>query len=277
MTQAAVAIPPERRTFFNSTALSSQRTGWGTPREFFDVLCRYAAGLPPDAPPESLPRPWVDPCAVATNALVPHFYSPADNGLLKTWRPPAEAPRFVIYNPPYGSPEEACHPRKCKKKRCKKRGFCLADRLPGIADWVEKGRAEAELWQMQVHGIFPRRGADWWGRMLSPPPLMAGEMLGLGLALPGALSPFQPYWPTLEWRLFRYERLAVEVIELDGRLSFIPEVGATKATTGEPQTGDDSAGFDSAVVIFHGGEPSALIDRLTRLGVPGIAQLQGRR
>jgi hypothetical protein len=87
--------------------------------------------------------------------------------------------------------------------------------------------------------------------MLQPPESEAGPFLG-GMALPGPLSPMHPYCPTLEWRLYRWRWLEVEIAVLDGRLQFRPEPGAVKATTGKPQTGKDSAGFDSAVVTFRG-------------------------
>lgn len=259
MSHAAAAQPP-RLPFYASVALSSQRKGWGTPLELFDALCRRAAGLPPDAPAATLPRPWVDPCATADNALLPRYFTPEEDGLARSWCPPTslelaalELPWYVFSNPPYGEPEEPCPPRSCKKKRCQERGHHLQTRLPGIGDWTSKAQVEALAWGLSVDMLLPHRATSWWGAMFQPLE-SAGPFLG-GVALPGPLSPMHPYWPTLEWRLYRWRWLEVEVAVLDGRLQFRPEPGAVKATTGKPQTGKDSAGFDSAVVTFRGLRP----------------------
>ena len=253
--------PPARLPFFSSVALSSQRKGWGTPLALFDALCRRAAGLPPEAPVEIIPRPWVDPCASPDNALLPRYFSPEEDGLAQSWAPPAGPrgplvlPDYVFFNPPYGEPEEACSSTRCQKLRCQQRGHHLETRLPGIEDWTAKALQEALAWGLCVEGLLPHRAASWWRAMLEPP-AAAGAFLG-GVALPGKRSPLHRYWPTLEWRLYRWEALEVEVALLDGRLPFRPEPGSTKATTGQPQTGKERAAFDSAVVRFRGLRPVA--------------------
>lgn len=241
MSADAVKLQVATRPFYSAAAFSSQDTGWRTPRPLFLALCRYESGLPPDAPEASVPMPWVDPAASKEFALVPHRFTPWEDGLVQSWRPPPGAPNFVVVNPPYGNREEACSP-VCQKKTCAKRGFCLEDRVPGIGEWVAKPRAEALTWAMRTVNILPHRGgASWFADILRPGP-EAGAWEG-GLALPGDLAPFHPYWPTSTWAVYRWRFLEVEVTALRGRVPFDPSDGSTAK---------NSAGFDSVVVTFRG-------------------------
>lgn len=240
--QLALVEEPCARPFYSARAYSSLLKGWRTPPSLFLAACRYAAGLPPDAPAEGVPRPWVDPCATASSALVQRFFGPEDNGLVQAWEPPPGAPDFVIVNPPYGNPEEAC-PARCRKKGCEKRGHHLAERVPGIEDWLGKSRAAATTWGMRTINVIPfRAGAGWFADALRPPESAAGAWL-VGQALPGHLAPFNAYWPCTSWTLYRWQRLEVEVAVLRGRLHFLAE-----------DTGEDMgpAGFDSCLLTFRG-------------------------
>lgn len=242
-------LPLAAPGFYASAAHLSERRGWGTQRPLFLALRRYAAGTPPETPEAEVPLPWVDPAATHETALVPHCYTPAEDGLVQTWCPPPGAPGFVFDNPPYGDPEEPC-PRRCKKKVCVTRGHHLAVRVPGIEDWVRKARAEALAWGMATVNLLPNRaGAGWFADMLRPPP-EAGLYVG-GQAMPGHLSPLHPYRRCASWARYRWQALEVEVAVLEGRERFIPEPGSTEKA--------DSAGFDSAVVIFRGLGPRRFI------------------
>lgn len=240
--QLALVADPGARPFFSARAYSSLLKGWRTPPELFLALCRYAACLPPDAPADQVPRPWVDPCATVASALVPHFFGPAEDGLAQAWKPPESGPDFLIVNPPYGNPEEAC-PTRCRKKTCEKRGHHLAERVPGIEDWMQKAREESLCWRMRTLNVIPyRAGAGWFADTLRPAAASSGMWLG-GQALPGHLAPFGAYWPCTSWTLYRWQRLEVEVSVLKGRQHFLTE-----------DTGEDTgpAGFDSVILTFRG-------------------------
>lgn len=232
--------------FYSGLAYSSEDTGWRTPRPLFLALCRYEAGLPPDAPEELVPLPWVDPAASRRFALVPNRFTVEDSALTKSWCPPPGAPRFVYLNPEYGNAEEVCGPR-CKKKVCSARGYHCLVRVPGIEDWVLYSRSEALAWGMTTINMLPHRGGSvWYAGMLEPGP-EAGAWLG-GHSLPGRLAPFNAYWPTSTWNLYRWQHLEVELAVLKGRVPFEPSDGS------EAKNG---AGFDSVVAFFRGRAPSA--------------------
>lgn len=232
--------------FYSGLAFSSEDGGWRTPRYLFLALCRYEAGLPPDAPEELVPMPWVDPAASRAFALVPNRFTIEDSGLTHSWCPPPGAPSFVYVNPEYGNPEEVCPPR-CKKKVCRDRGRHCLVRVPGIGDWVHYSRSEALAWGMTTINMLPHRGgSDWYAEMLNPGP-EAGAWMG-GLALPGYLSPLNPYRATSTWNLYRWQHLEVELAVLKGRETFGPSDGSE---------GKNGAGFDSVVAFFRGRMPSA--------------------
>lgn len=245
-----------RRSFYGGTAMSTTSTqDYGTPWELFDGLCRYLSGATPDAPRESLARPWVDPFASAWNALVPAYFSLpggggiAIDGLRQSWEPPPGEPEFIVFNPVYEDAEPACV-AKCRKKRCAKRGFCLSEYKPGMLDALLKAEAEAIAWGGRIAGILPARASGWFRRVIAPPSEVAGRYLH-GRAYPGERAPLDRYLPTVSTELYHYERLSIEVSRLAGRQAFRVPPGAVSATTGKP-VGEDQAGFDTLVVTWRG-------------------------
>jgi phage N-6-adenine-methyltransferase len=68
----------------NPVHFSSETDNWSTPQDFFD---KVAAEFGPFD---------LDPCADATNAKAPKFYTREDDGLSRYWR------GKVWVNPPYG-------------------------------------------------------------------------------------------------------------------------------------------------------------------------------
>lgn len=67
-----------------SVHFSSQTDNWATPQDFFDKLnAEFHFTL--------------DPCADASNAKCPKFYTKEDDGLIKSWDN-----EIVFCNPPYG-------------------------------------------------------------------------------------------------------------------------------------------------------------------------------
>ncbi len=59
------------------------------------------------------------------------YFTIADDGLSQAWH------GNVWMNHPYGDAEKACKVN-CTKKRCKKRGHCIAADNPGNAGWIDK-------------------------------------------------------------------------------------------------------------------------------------------
>lgn len=68
----------------NNVLLSSKRHDWETPQEFFDALNREFHFT-------------LDPCAMPDTAKCKKYYTPEQNGLLKSW-----SGETVFCNPPYG-------------------------------------------------------------------------------------------------------------------------------------------------------------------------------
>lgn len=68
----------------NNALLSSKRHDWETPQAFFDELDREFHFT-------------LDPCATKETAKCEKYYTPEENGLLKSW-----GGETVFCNPPYG-------------------------------------------------------------------------------------------------------------------------------------------------------------------------------
>lgn len=261
MAELDLGLPPlpeprPRRPFYAGVAMSTAGVqDYGTPWPLFDAICRCWGDTSPEAPRETLPRPWVDPFASEWNRLVPAYFSLpggggiAEDGLMQNWRPPPGAPPFIVFNPVYEESESPC-PAKCKKKRCAARGFCLSEYKPGMADALLKAEQEAMEWGGPIIGIVPARSATWFRRTIRPPAELVGSFLG-GQAYPGDLSPRAPFLKVVASEVYRYERLTVETIRLAERQTFRAAPGAVSATTGKA-LGEDPAGFDTLLVAWTG-------------------------
>lgn len=68
----------------NEALLSSKRHDWETPQDFFNALDREFHFT-------------LDPCATKETAKCEKYYTPEENGLLKSW-----GGETVFCNPPYG-------------------------------------------------------------------------------------------------------------------------------------------------------------------------------
>lgn len=126
----------------NQGMFTSKTDLWATPQEFFDKInTEFGFEL--------------DVCALPENAKCERFFTPEVDGLKQEWT------GVVWMNPPYGNPEHACK-RKCKKKVCEKRGYHVAQYIPGIVDWMEKAY-EASLNGATVVCLVPARtDTEWW-------------------------------------------------------------------------------------------------------------------
>lgn len=97
-----------------------------------------------------------DVCATPENAKHKHFWTKEDNCLTKVWS------GVCWMNPPYSKRERACK-KKCKKKRCEKRGFHLTEDKPGLYQFVEKAAIEAILGRATtVCLLAARTDVHWW-------------------------------------------------------------------------------------------------------------------
>lgn len=101
-----------------SRALYSSRSEeWGTPWELFAALEReFHFSL--------------DPCATATNAKCPKFFTKTEDGLQQDW-----SSERVFMNPPYGKT---------------------------IAQWMRKARLEAGRGALVVCLVHARTDTRWW-------------------------------------------------------------------------------------------------------------------
>ena len=121
---------------------SSDSTEWRTPRDLFERLDQEF-GFDLDA------------CATPDNALCDRYFSAKDDALSKDW-----SPSTVFMNPPYGDPEAPCKPN-CKKKKCERRGYHIAEYKPGIGDFVKKAYTES-LAGATVVCLLPARTDTRW-------------------------------------------------------------------------------------------------------------------
>lgn len=98
---------------------SSKTVEWETPQALFENLNReFDLG-------------W-DVCATHANTKLSAYWTKQEDGLVQDW-----TGKRCWMNPPYGDPENPCK-KRCVKKRCPRRGYCISEYVPGIEDWVEK-------------------------------------------------------------------------------------------------------------------------------------------
>lgn len=157
---------PDLNETTRETLFSSVRTDWNTPDDLFEER-------------HKLFNFDLDVCATPDNAKLPLFITP-EQDTFKTpwtitcfnWPPPMgrmvkEVPARCWMNPPYGNPEHPCKKNKageyrCKKKRCKKRGYHQDLYVPGIYDFMELAAGWAKKGCL-VDCLLPARtDAAWW-------------------------------------------------------------------------------------------------------------------
>jgi phage N-6-adenine-methyltransferase len=122
---------------------SSSSCEWGTPQWLFNVL-------------HEREHFTLDVCASEKNHKLPRYYTREDDCFTKPWD------GVWFCNPVYGDAEEPCHKTKCKKKRCKERGFCVTEYQPGIADFVEYGIEQAARQKSRGVYLVPARVDTEW-------------------------------------------------------------------------------------------------------------------
>lgn len=125
---------------FTHEAPVSESHDWYTPPWVFEML-GLTFDLDPCHPRERLP--WVP---------VYETYSLPDDGLALPWF------GKVWLNPPYDPPEKKCHPTKCSKKRCVKRGYHAEKDVPGLVHWMEKMHHHSEGMAL----VFARTDTEWF-------------------------------------------------------------------------------------------------------------------
>jgi site-specific DNA-methyltransferase (adenine-specific) len=130
---------------------SSEETRYGTPIDLFRKI-------------DEIFQFNLDVCAEDWNAKVDNFISPEMDGLITPWTV-AGVPARAWMNPPYGKREKACPVPyiKCKKKKCRTRGFHIDKDLPGIEDWVHRAVHQSSENGTLVSMLAPARtDTDWF-------------------------------------------------------------------------------------------------------------------
>lgn len=175
---------------------SSEETKYGTPVDFFDRI-------------NEIFHFTLDVCAEEWNAKVPNYISEEMDGLVTPWLVDGK-PVVAWMNPPYGKPEKACpvpH-AKCKKKKCKTRGFHIDKDLPGLGDWVQRAAHQSANNGATVAILVPARtDTDWFqtvfyraklicfvrNRLKFDPPPWSDNKRGDTAAFPSVVAVFSPH------------------------------------------------------------------------------------
>lgn len=151
----------------NDLHFSTGRNVTATPSPTIDMfVARYTGG-----------RPFTtDIAALASNAKAPQYVGPdhvdpARRDCLTISWPRACDGELIFLNPPYGRTENACKHTvvdgqvlsfaPCVKKRCEKRGWHTAVRIPGCELFVKKAVEEARLGS-EVFALLAARTDTGW-------------------------------------------------------------------------------------------------------------------
>jgi phage N-6-adenine-methyltransferase len=130
---------------------SSEETRYGTPKDFFKNI-------------DDIFQFDLDVCAEYWNAKVDNFITPEMDGFVTPWTV-SGGPARAWMNPPYGKTEKACPVpnTKCKKKKCRTRGYHIDKDLPGIGDWVHRAAHQSmENGSLVVMLVPARTDTDWF-------------------------------------------------------------------------------------------------------------------
>lgn len=158
----------------NRVHFQSDTVEWGTPQVALNFVYE-----------KWHPNLVLDVCAQYWNAKCGIYYS--DGALERPWAYEAAAIGGDWWmNPPYGNAEFPCK-KKCKKKRCVKRGSHCFEYTPGCADFVAKAYVEAYNHKSNGYLLIPARtDTDWWHRWIQP--ILAGTVPGDVVFWHGRLS-----------------------------------------------------------------------------------------
>jgi phage N-6-adenine-methyltransferase len=124
---------------------SSANNNWCTPKWLYERLDREH-------------KFNLDPTATAKSAKAKYYFTPDQDCLKQEWSMvtgPAGGEVRAYMNPPYGLPEAACA-KRCKKKKCVKRGHHTDKYIPGQIDFVKKAIAESRS-GVKVVCLIPAR------------------------------------------------------------------------------------------------------------------------
>lgn len=100
---------------------SSKKQCWETPQNLFDKL-------------DSIFHFDIDVCASKENAKCKKFFTEKDDLFSQEIKPGS----VCFMNPPYGNGERECvDPDKCKKEKCRDRGYHQVGNIPGIYEFVK--------------------------------------------------------------------------------------------------------------------------------------------
>lgn len=213
---------------------------WRTPKALFDAqVARWGPY-------------WLDAAATAENKLCEYHLGPgsdAEDALSVDWAPTEEIVQQyganIWLNHPYSKGENPCTP-DCAKPKCAERGYHLDRRVASSAEWMLYARNQALGEALQLGGVITcltkRAGeTQWWKDSVL-------QHSGVGAFVSGRCDPgggpaaefmnTTPYKAAM-WIELRWERLIVDIVEIEGRVDF--------DRGGE----DGSAGFPSAIVTYY--------------------------
>lgn len=92
------------------------------------------------------------------------YFTREDNGLIQNWY------GNVFLNHPFGKREKKCK-EYCTKNRCKERGYCITEDVPGNEDWINKFISEYEERKTKqgINICYAAIGDSWYIPLLSYP------------------------------------------------------------------------------------------------------------
>lgn len=102
----------------------------------------------------------LDVCSTKVDAKCDRWISPVKNAFSVQWHQEVEQHKWAWMNPPYGDPENPCHPN-CTKKKCVERGHHNRKYIPGIEDWVRRAYIESNK-GLNIVCLLPARTDTKW-------------------------------------------------------------------------------------------------------------------
>ena len=219
---------------------------WRTPKALFDAqVARWGPY-------------WLDAAATQENKLCEYHLGPGsgvEDSMSTNWAPTEEiVDRYgynIWLNHPYSKGENPCAP-DCNKPKCAERGYHLDRRIASSGEWMLYARDQAMGEALSLGGVLTcltKRAGEtgWWKKAVLAHPSAIGA-LSVGAFISGRSDPSggpaaefmknTPY-PAAMWTELRWERLIVDIVEIEGRVDF-------------DRGGDDgSAGFPSAIVTYY--------------------------
>lgn len=208
-----------------------------TPKELFEAETRRWGKF------------YLDCAGTEENKLCEYVLTPEIDALSVDWAGTeeiyAQHGRNRWLNHPYSPGEEACPENRslCLKKKCVERGYHIDQRIASSGEWITYARDQV-LKDGIPTDVLTKAAIDtnWWRDAIRIQPPEAGAYLtGAVDPLGGPAAEFlnATRYRAGMWFRLTWERLVVEVTEIEGRVAF------------EREGNKGGAGFASALVMFY--------------------------